>query len=38
MNMPQLGLGTFRLQGQAAIDALDNGGRLVSPDFAPAWD
>ena len=22
----------------AAIDALDNGGRLVSPDFAPAWD
>lgn len=23
---------------RAAIDALDNGGRLVSPDFAPAWD
>ena len=22
----------------AAIDALDNGGRLVNPDFAPAWD
>lgn len=22
----------------AAIDALDHGGRLVSPDFAPAWD
>jgi len=22
----------------AAIDALDNGGRLVSPEFAPAWD
>ena len=22
----------------AAIDALDNGGRLVSPDFAPSWD
>ena len=23
---------------RAAIDALDHGGRLVSPDFAPAWD
>jgi 2,5-diketo-D-gluconate reductase B len=22
----------------AAIDALDNGGRLVSPEFAPQWD
>lgn len=22
----------------AAIDALDNGGRLVNPDFAPQWD
>ncbi|MFC0250288.1 2,5-didehydrogluconate reductase DkgB [Massilia consociata] len=22
----------------AAIDALDSGGRIVSPDFAPAWD
>lgn len=26
------------LEDHAAIDALDNGGRLVSPDFAPAWD
>jgi len=25
-------------EDSAAIDALDNGGRLVSPDFAPAWD
>ena len=26
------------IEDSAAIDALDNGGRLVSPDFAPAWD
>ena len=26
------------LDDRAAIDALDNGARLVSPDFAPAWD
>jgi len=25
-------------EDSAAIDALDHGGRLVSPDFAPAWD
>lgn len=26
------------LADHAAIDALDKGGRLVSPDFAPRWD
>lgn len=28
----------LNLGDHAAIDALDNGARLVSPDFAPAWD
>lgn len=28
----------LRAEDHAAIDALDRGERLVSPDFAPAWD
>ncbi|WP_306397405.1 2,5-didehydrogluconate reductase DkgB [Telluria beijingensis] len=35
LEAPQL---VLSLDERAAIDALDNGGRLVSPDFAPAWD
>lgn len=29
---------TLALEDIAAIDALDRGGRLVSPEFAPEWD
>jgi diketogulonate reductase-like aldo/keto reductase len=38
ITIPQLGLGTFRLKDGQAIDAVDRGERLVSPDFAPNWD